>query len=193
MKPSTPATVAGSLPSHREPEVTLESGFDARYWGLPAFRPGAWAFGDDASAEIVAGSVVDGPLSRAAARPETVDAFKRLQEHARARGTADGDGFAAGLEDGIRVLCGADEITPVDELLQAAVSMPTTRASRTNWQLGLRRGTSKAGYRGRLAAGVVLSGADQWWGIADDMDLAIDGPANPKPRFRGAWASLASP
>lgn len=179
--------------THPEAEVTLAPGFDARYWGLPTFRPGSWRFGEDASAEIVAGFVVNGPLSRSAAPPETLAVFRRLQEHARARGTSEGDDFAAGMAEGVRVLCGGDENTPFDGLLQEAVSTPTRHVSRINWQLGLRHGTTAQGYRGRLAAGVVLSGASEWWGIEEDMDLAIDGPANPKPRARGAWASLGGP
>lgn len=178
--------------SHREPEVTIGSGFDARYWGLPTMRPGAWVFGDESCAEIVSGSVVDGPLSVGVVSKECRDAFARWQAAATEQGTIEGAEFAAGLEDGIRALYGATEDESTAELLKTAASVPTRDTSRVNWMLGLRSSPIKARYRGNLAAGVILSGADEWWGISDDMDLAFNGPPNPTPRRAGAWASLAS-
>ena len=175
----------------REPEATLHTGFDARYWGLPEWRPGSWVFGSTASAEIVSGFVVDGPLSRDVASRESVDAFERWQAAAVEQDTAEGSDFAAGLEDGLRALTGSSEDETTAGLLDAAVSVPTSPTSRLNWMLGLRSAASKARYRGQLAAGVILSGADEWWGIADDVDLAVKGPATDTPRARGAWSSLA--
>lgn len=178
--------------AHREPEVSIGAGFDSRYWGLPTFRPGAWVFGDDSCAEIVAGSVVDGPLSRGVPAKECVDTFSQWQTRVAGLGTAEGDEFAAGLEDGLRVLVRADENASAADLLNAISTSPTTSTCRVNWMLALRTSATNAGYRGRLAAGVILSGAEKWWGIADDMDLAVSGPPNPAPRPAGAWASLAS-
>lgn len=177
--------------SHREPEVTINPEFDSRYWGLPAWRPGSWVFGSTSCAEIVAGSVVDGPLSQGAASKKSVDAFSRWQTLAAEHGTAEGDDFAAGLEDGLRALTGSSEHESAAGMLDIAARQPTTPTSRINWMLGLRPAPTKARYRGQLAAGVILSGADQWWGIADDIDLAVNGPAQDTPRARGAWSSLA--
>lgn len=177
--------------SHREPETTLRAGFDARYWGLPEWRPGSWVFGSTSSAEIVSGFVVDGPLSREVASPESVESFQRWQTRAAGYGTAEGSDFAAGLEDGLRSLTGSSADESPAGLLDAAASDPTSPTSRLNWMLGLRSAPSKARYRGHLAAGVILSGAAEWWGIADDADLAVNGPATDTPRARGAWSSLA--
>lgn len=178
--------------SHREPEVSIGSGFDSRYWGLPTFRPGAWVFGDDSCAEIVAGSVLDGPLSVGVARKESVEAFSRWKEYAAGHGSEDGEEFAAGLEEGLRALVGADDEASTAEMLDAVAEHPTDSTPRVNWMLGIRASATKARGRGRLAAGVILSGADEWWGIADNRELALVGSPDPKPRARGAWASLAS-
>ncbi|QOD05843.1 hypothetical protein [Pseudarthrobacter sp. BIM B-2242] len=177
--------------SHREPEAALTTGFDARYWGLPESRPGSWVFGTSRYAETAAGSVVDGPLSRGVAGKDSLDSFRRWQDAAAGYGTAEGDDFAAGLEDGLRALCRSDGSESAAELLDTAASVPTTETARVNWMLGLKAAPTTAGYRGRLAAGVILSGSDQWWGISNDPDLAINGPAQDIPRARGAWASLA--
>ncbi|WP_354214796.1 hypothetical protein [Arthrobacter sp. UYCo732] len=177
--------------SHRESEVAIGAGFDARYWGLPAGRPGAWVFGDDSTAEIVTGSVVDGPLSQGVARRESLDSFTRWQGFAAGQDTADGPEFAAGLEDGLRALYGSTAGEPTAELLDIAATTPTRPTSRVNWMLGLRSAPSEAHRRGSMAAGVILSGSDEWWGIADNKDLAISGPPVRTPR-RGAWSSLAS-
>lgn len=177
--------------ARREPEVAIGARFDARYWGLPEWRPGSWVFGSTASAEIVSGFVVDGPLSRDVASRESVDAFERWQADAVELGTAEGADFAAGLEDGLRALTGSSADDSPAGLLDAAASVPTSPTARLNWMLGLRSASSKARYRGSLAAGVILSGADEWWGIADDVDLAVNGPAQDTPRARGAWSSLA--
>jgi hypothetical protein len=177
--------------SHREPETALGSGFDARYWGLPATRPGSWVFGTSRYAETAAGSVVDGPLSEGVATKDSLDSFRRWQAVAADYGTPEGDEFSAGLEDGLRILCRSKDNEPVAELLETAGSVPTTSSARTNWQLQLNAAPTKAGYRGRLAAGIILSAADEWWGIADNPDSAIVGPAQDIPRARGAWASLA--
>ena len=176
--------------SHREPQAALTAGFDARYWGLPASRPGSWVFGTTRYAEITSGSVLDGPLSRGAASSDSLDSFRRWQVTAAERGTAEGDDFAAGLEHGLRVLSGNAD-APVPALLEKMSSQPTTETVRVNWMLDLKSAPTRAGYRGRLAAGVILSGADKWWGIADDPDLAINGPLQDIPRARGAWSSLA--
>lgn len=177
--------------SHRESEVTIRSDFDARYWGLPEWRPGSWVFGSTSCAEIVAGSVTDGPLSRGPAVRDSIASFQRWQAAAAGRGTVEGDDFAAGLEDGLRALTGSGAGESTAGLLESAAAEPTSRAARINWQLGLRTAPSKARYRGQMAAGVILSGADEWWGIADDVDLAVNGPAQDTPRARGAWSSLA--
>lgn len=176
--------------SHREPDVAIGSGFDARYWGLPAWRPGSWVFGDDSCAEIVSGSVVDGPLSQGIAQRESLDAFTRWQVSAAEAGSANGAEFAAGLEDGLRALYGSKAGETTAELLDIAASTPSNSTSRVNWMLGLRSAPTEARRRGSLAAGVILSGADEWWGIADNKDLAISGPSVSTPR-RGAWKSLA--
>lgn len=177
--------------SHREPEATLTAGFDARYWGLPESRPGSWVFGTSRYAETTSGSVLDGPLSRGAASNESLESFRRWQITAAEHGTADGDDFAAGLEHGLRVLSGPNADAPVPALLEKLSSQPTTETVRVNWMLDLKSAPTRAGYRGRLAAGVILSGADKWWGITDDPDLAINGPLQDIPRARGAWSSLA--
>jgi hypothetical protein len=177
--------------THREPEATLHSGFDARYWGLPDWRPGSWVFGSTSSAEIVSGFVVNGPLSREVASQESVESFRRWQASAAGHGTAEGADFAAGLEGGLRALTGSSADESTAELLDTAAADPTSPTTRLNWMLGLRAAPTKAQYRGQLAAGVILSGADEWWGIADDVDLAVNGPAQDAPRARGAWSSLA--
>jgi hypothetical protein len=176
---------------HREPEVTIRPGFDARYWGLPEWRPGSWVFGATSCAEIVAGSVLDGPLSRGPARKDSIESFHRWRSAAAGHGTAEGEDFAAGLEDGLRVLTGSGADKSTAEVIASAATDPTSPAARTNWLLGLRAAPSRARYRGNLAAGVILSGADEWWGIRDDLDLAVNGPAQDTPRARGAWSSLA--
>lgn len=177
--------------SHSEPEVTIGPGFDARYWGLPTYRPGSWVFGDDACAEIAAGFVLDGPLSRGAASKQSVNALVQWQAYAAGHGSADGEEFAAGLEEGLRALVGANDEASIEDMLETVAERPTGRTPRINWMLGIRSSATKARGRGRLAAGVILSGADEWWGIADNRELALAGSTNPKPRVRGAWASLA--
>lgn len=177
--------------SHSEPEAALGGGFDARYWGLPGTRPDAWVFGTSRYAETAAGSVVDGPLSAGVATRESLESFRRWQAVAAEHGTSEGDEFAAGLEDGLRLLCRSRDSEPVSDLLDEMGSVPTTRAGRTDWLLQLKAAPTKAGYRGRLAAGIILSGADKWWGISDNPESAVVGPAQDIPRARGAWASLA--
>lgn len=132
----------------------------------------------------------DSPLSRALASEESVAAFARWQTSEAEHGTADGSEFGAGLEEGLRALYGSDERSSTAQLLDIAASEQTTDTSRINWLLGLKAATSKARYRGQLAAEVILSGADEWRGIADDVDLAVNGPSQDPPR-RGAWPSLA--
>lgn len=176
--------------NHQEPEVALNAGFDARFWGLPEHRPGPWVFGDESCREIVTGSVVDGPLSRAAASRESRESFESWVRDA-AEHSSEGVEFAAGLEDGLRTLTCSDVDTATPEMLDAAMSAPLSKTSLVNWQLGLRNAPSQACRRGRMAAGVILSGAAEWWGIAENPDLAISGPAQSTPR-RGAWSSLSS-
>lgn len=173
-----------------EPDVSIGGGFDARYWGLPTYRPGEWVFGDESCEEIIKGFVVDGPLSRGTVRREHLDAFTRWQAAAAETGTADGAEFAAGLEDGLRALYGSKAGESTAELLDIAASTPSRPTPRVNWMLGLRGLPSDARRRGSMAAGVTLSGADEWWGIAGNKDLAINGPAVSTPRRR-AWTPLA--
>lgn len=148
-------------------------------------------FGSTSCAEIATGSVVDGPLSRGTAGRDSIESFQRWQAAAAGRGTETGDDFAAGLEDGLRALTGSGGGDSQDRMLAAAATEPTTPAARTNWMLALRTAPTKARYRGQLAAGVILSGAEEWWGIAADPHLAVNGPSQDTPRPRGAWASLA--
>jgi hypothetical protein len=173
--------------SHPEPEVAVGAGFDARYWGLPQWRPGAWVFGSTSCAEIVSGSVVEGPLSRGVASRASLESFQRWQASAAELGTTEGDDFAAGLEDGLRALTGSITDESTAEMLDVAGSQPTSSAARTNWMLGLRAAPTKARYRGQLAAGVILSGADEWWGSPEIR------PCGQRPTRHSAHAAPGPP
>lgn len=164
--------------------------------GQPDTRPADWApFGSYESLDHAVQTVTDGPLSRGISRSASREAVTAWHDHAAALPGPDGEEFAAGIRSGIMALYDrqiswfspdrdrfdqSSGAVPSEMDSVLAVYAGTKRTSRDDlehWRLLLQHAPSDAWQRGHLAAGIILSGADDWWGMRQDPDAAILGPA----------------
>lgn len=174
----------------------IDTGFEGRHSGQPDRAPGG--FGGD-NVDQVVDTVLSGPLSRGIASAGRRDALKSWHEWAQQRGQETGDrdyaDFAAGIKTGTTSLyeehLGEDKpgfdrfdgdsisTAVLDLAMQAAATKRTTGVSREHWRRLLKLTPSESWHRGHLAAGVILSGADGYWGMRDDPEHAVKGdPGN---------------
>lgn len=100
--------------------------------------------------------------------------------------------FAMGLRTGVSSLYerrmdhyepGLDRFTAfgtpvyvVDNALQISGKKRASAEDREHWRRLLKRTPSKEWPRGHLAAGLILSGAEGYWGLRDDPDAAVMTP-----------------
>lgn len=175
-----------------------EDSFQGRHSGDPDVRPAEWVFGQDGSVDAAVGTVMDGPLSRGVVNARRREAFHAWHDWAQERAleTRDPayDEFAMGLRTGAASLyerrLGAYDPglgrfkaggTPT-YIAAAAVDIAGTKRTsfedREHWRELLKRTPSEAWHSGHLAAGLVLSGADGFWGLRDDPDAAVQGPGD---------------
>lgn len=184
---SRPAAISAT-PLPRMPE----SSFEGRHAGQPAKAPGRFG-GDDV--DLAVDTVMSGPLSRGIASADRRQAVQTWHEWAQRRGAETGDEdyaeFAAGIKTGITALyeshLGEDKpdagrfdgdnipTYTIDLALQAAAKKRTTGQSREHWRRLLKHTPSESWHRGHLAAGVILSGADGYWGMRSDPEHAAKG------------------
>lgn len=182
----------GAAPSRL---ILPEDGFLGRHARCPEPRPTEWVFGQDASIDAAVGTVMDGPLSRGVVNAQRREAFQAWHEWAvnRHQETKEPDymQFAMGLRTGVASLYerrlghyepGLDRFnqfgTPVYVSDHAVQISGTKRASfedREHWRKLLKRTPDEAWHRGHLAAGLILSGADDYWGLRDNPDAAAIG------------------
>lgn len=182
----SPASAATPLP--RMPE----SGFEGRHSGQPVQAPGSFG-GDNVDRNV--DTVMGGPLSRGIASADRRQAVQTWHEWAQRRCAETGDedyaDFAAGIKTGITALyerhhqpheMGADRfredsipVYAMDVALQAAARKRTTGADREHWRRLLKHTPSESWHRGHLAAGIILSGADGYWGMREDPEYAVKG------------------
>ena len=183
-----------SLPRRALPGLTLpEDGFTGRHAGCPEPRPAEWVFGEDASVDVAVGTVMDGPLSRGVVNATRRDAFNAWHDLAMDRALNSKDpaymDFAMGLRTGAASLFerrmghyepGLDRFkhsgTPVyvaDHALQVSGQKRTSFEDREHWRKLLKHAPNEAWHRGHLAAGLILSGADDYWGMREDPDQVI--------------------
>lgn len=188
---------------HSEPDVSLapskaqlilrEDSFPGRHARCPDTRPAEWVFGDDASVDAAVGTVMDGPLSRGVVNTLRREAFHAWHDWALERfhesKEPDYLQFAMGLRTGVSSLYerrlghyepGLDRFhqhgTPVYVLDHAVQVSGTKRASfedREHWRKLLKRTPDEAWHRGHLAAGLILSGADEYWGLRENPDASV--------------------
>jgi hypothetical protein len=178
-----------------------EDGFTGQNARCPEPRPEEWVFGEDASIDAAVGTVMDGPLSRGVVNAQRRNAFHAWHEWAmtRAQETRDPayDDFVSGLRTGVAALYerrmghyepGMDRFKPfdtpvyvVDHALQISGSKRASAEDREHWRMLLKHAPSEAWHRGHLAAGLVLSGADGYWGLREDPDAAVLGPGGDGP------------
>jgi hypothetical protein len=152
-------------------------------------------FGEDASIDAAVGTVMDGPLSRGVVNAQRRGSFHVwhdwAQDRARETGNISYEHFAMGLRTGVASLYerrlgsydpGLDRFKPGGTPTYIAASAVdiagTKRASfedREHWRKLLKRTPSEEWHRGHLAAGLILSGADSYWGLRDDPDATVHG------------------
>lgn len=182
-----------ALPAAASRLILPEDGFQGRHSGDPAVRPDEWVFGEDSSIDAAVGTVMDGPLSRGVVNAQRREAFHAWHDWAQARALETRDPayehFAMGLRTGVASLYerrlgaydpGLDRFKPGGTPTYIAASAVdiagTKRASaedREHWRRLLKRTPSEEWHRGHLAAGLVLSGADGYWGLREDPDFTV--------------------
>ncbi|QOT19528.1 hypothetical protein [Paenarthrobacter sp. YJN-5] len=178
-----------------------EGAFLGRHARCPEPRPEEWVFGEDASIDAAVGTVMDGPLSRGVVNAQRRDAFHAWHEWAMARAleTKDPayDDFVAGLRTGVAALYesrmdhydpsldrfepGGTPVYVADHALQISGTKRTSGKDREHWRKLLKHTPSGAWHRGHLAAGLVLSGADGYWGMRQHPEDAVHGPQDDAP------------
>lgn len=185
------------IPPARGTKLDLpEDGFQGRHSGDPSVRPEGWVFGEDQSIDAAVGTVMDGPLSRGVVNAQRRGSFHLWHEWAMARAIETNDPayehFAMGLRTGVAALYerrlgayepGLDRFKPSGTptyIAHSALGVSATkRASfedREHWRRLLKRTPSEGWHRGHLAAGLILSGADGYWGLRDDPDATVTVP-----------------
>ncbi|HEX9086150.1 MAG TPA: hypothetical protein VF867_01325 [Arthrobacter sp.] len=173
-----------------------EDSFQGRHSGDPAVRPEDWVFGEDSSIDAAVGTVMDGPLSRGVVNAQRRAAFNAWHEWAMARALETKDPayehFVMGLRTGVGALYerrmdhyepGLDRFHPegaptyvADHALQISGKKRASAEDREHWRKLLKRTPSEEWHRGHLAAGLILSGADGYWGLRDDPDATVTVP-----------------
>lgn len=196
---------------HAEPELSLGAvaarldlpgdTFLGRHARCPEPRPADWVFGRDECIDAAVGTVIDGPLSRGVVNAQRRNALHAWHEWAMTRAieTKDPayDEFVSGLRTGVAALYerrmdhyepGMDRFkafgTPVyvaDHALQISGTKRASVEDREHWRKLLKRTPSEAWHRGHLAAGLVLSGADGYWGMRENPDAVVLGPVEDEP------------
>lgn len=174
-----------------------EDGFLGRHARCPEPRPAEWVFGEDDSIDAAVGTVADGPLSRGVVNAQRRNAFHAWHEWAMTRAieTKDPayDDFVMGLRTGVAALYerrmdhydpsldrfkpGGTPVYAADHALQLSGTKRASAEDREHWRKLLKRTPSEAWHRGHLAAGLVLSGADGYWGMRENPDAAVIGAA----------------
>lgn len=169
--------------------------FLGRHARCPEPRPAEWVFGRDDSIDAAVGTVIDGPLSRGVVNSQRRIAFQAWDEWATARAHETKDptyqDFLYGLRTGVAALYerrmdhyapSLDRFKPggtpaytADHALQISGSKRASADDREHWRKLLKRTPSDAWHRGHLGAGLILSGADGYWGLRDDPDAAVHG------------------
>lgn len=187
---SEPEIALGGHPSN--PADLPADAFTGRQARCPEPRPDEWVFGENASIDAAVGTVMDGPLSRGVVNAQRRKAFNTWHEWAmnRARETKDPayERFVMGLRTGVASLYerrmghyepGLDRFheggTPTyiaDHALQVSGAKRTSFEDREHWRKLLKHTPDEAWHRGHLSAGLILSGADEYWGLRDDPDGA---------------------
>jgi len=176
--------------------VLPEDGFQGRHSGDPFVRPEDWVFGEDSSIDAAVGTVLDGPLSRGVVNAQRRDAFNAWHEWAMARALETKDPayehFVMGLRTGVSSLYERrmDHYEPAldrfnqsgtptyvaDHALQISGTKRASAEDREHWRKLLKHTPSEEWHRGHLAAGLILSGADGYWGLRDDPDATVTVP-----------------
>lgn len=194
-----PDLTLGTAPGARL--VLPEDGFLGRQARCPEPRPADWVFGRDECIDAAVGTVIDGPLSRGVVNAQRRGSFHAWHEWAMTRSLETNDPaydeFAMGLRTGVASLYerrlgayepGLDRFKPGGTPTYIASSAldisGTKRASaedREHWRKLLKRTPSEAWHRGHLAAGLILSGADGYWGLREEPDAAVLGPVTDEP------------
>ena len=169
-----------------------DTGFEGRHSGQPDRAPGS--FGGN-NVDLVVDTVMSGPLSRGIASVGRRAALKSWHDWAQQCGEEAGGpdyaDFASGLKTGTAALyeehLGEDKPGPdcfdgdhipvavLDLALQAAAKKRTSGDSREHWRRLLKHTPSGSWHRGHLAAGVILSGADGYWGMRESPEHAVKG------------------
>ena len=187
-----------------EPGVGLQPVLDlpdSTYRGAhsrhPDTRPGDWApFGEYESLDYAVQTVMDGPLSRGVARRDVRDALTSWHGYTLAQtGPGPEDeaaDFAAGIRSGAISLYEHHLTAPdggparlemhvpsVPAILEPVMAVAARKRAGSigleRWRHALQHAPSDAWQRGHLAAGIILSGADQWWGMREDPAAVIHG------------------
>jgi hypothetical protein len=194
-----PDLALGTPPATRL--VLPEDGFAGRHARCPEPKPADWVFGRDECIDAAVGTVTDGPLSRGVANAQRRDAFHAWHEWAMTRAieTKDPayDDFVSGMRTGVAALYerrmdhyepGLDRFkafgTPVyvaDHALQISGTKRASAEDREHWRKLLKLTPSEAWHRGHLAAGLVLSGGDGYWGMRENPDAVVLGPVEDAP------------
>lgn len=171
-------------------------GFLGWHARCPEPRPEEWVFGEEASIDAAVGTVMDGPLSRGVINARRRTAFNTWHgcavDKAQESKNPAYEEFASGLRTGVSALyerrmdyyeLGMDlfksngaPVNTANHALQLAGTKRTSAEDREYWRKLLKRAPSESWHRGHLAAGLILSGADGYWGLRDDPDGAAIGP-----------------
>ena len=177
------------------PTLQLPSpGYRGAHSGLPDAPDLAWGtFGSDTSLDHAVQTVMDGPLSRGVTRRESREALEAWHDYAVSVPGPEAEEFAAGIRSGVLALYDrqitwfnperdrfdlASGAQPGEMDSVLAVYAGTKRASsedREHWRLLLQQAPSEAWHRGHLAAGIILSGADEYWGMRQDPMGTVTG------------------
>lgn len=185
-------------------EVQMRPGQQPQTAGLPGHRPDDWDPFTTATDRAVA-SVHDGLLSQKVASGYQMGNLSTwhnwAQNQAAVHGLEDPETaaayaqFAAGIEHGtLALMSGTAEVRDLYVLHRlgwetgSSVRLGdwaqarrltgfkrTSRASREEWASGLVSAPSEAARRGYLAAGLILSGLDDWWGLRADPAATVTG------------------
>ncbi|MHA7295166.1 hypothetical protein [Arthrobacter sp. HLT1-21] len=170
-----------------------EDPFLPHHAGLPDPRPDGSTIADDRWADMVVGGVDEGPLTRGLVSAQRREAFRAWSSFAEEKGATDSryNDFALGLRTGVSALYerrmpyyspvfpsdrfnGFETPTYIsDSAVTIAGKSRTSGTDREHWRLTLQHAQSPEQWRGHLAAGVILSGQDEYWGMRDDPDATV--------------------
>ncbi|MCU6480176.1 hypothetical protein [Arthrobacter sp. A2-55] len=170
----------GDDPRHLGAIQLPEDGYQPRNSGIRdvVALHGA-TFLDDSWDDFKVLTVTDGPLSRGLSNKQRRNALTSWYQWAIAQGSETGEreflDFADGLESGAQALMHEEHPTDIEDAVGMLGKWRASKRAREMWRHKLQHLPNEEQRRGHLAAGIILSGADGYWGLRDKPGITVKG------------------